>query len=987
MTDNDKPPNVYGVPPGAGFVNSLAKGLRERLAGEPPESAAKTEILVNLQQVRTNIKKALAESSPGLHPKIRLVEELASDPELASPQKADSEIRQTLELARLVRKLVEKEPGLAPEFALFELAQSLSKLLNEMAEEGVDGESLESVDASGHSSHWERSLKFIGIIKAYAQATGYTPERERVRAAAQSLMRKWEEQPPQAPVIMAGSTGSQRITLDLMKAVARLPTGAVVLPGFDFDLPEHAWSALDGEDAWEEHPQYRFRKLLRELEMPPESVRPWTGERGESTLRGKLISLALRPPPVTGQWIDEGPALGDAREAAREMTLVEADGLRAEAEAISLIALKAVEDEKRVTIVTQDTVTARRVKAILEKWGVQPIDSIGALLQSTPPFRFLRLIADIAARGLEGESLLALAKNPLFCSGKASRPKARRWIESLEIRRIRKLQPENPLESLAQWSLECQGEDPEMGAWALWLHETLSEAQGSSGNAKTASEHAKALKSTAEKLSAGPGQRAKGRIWSGREGAHALRAINDLISEGDVDMELDAWEFRNLLASVRGKIGENALSKGQRHDVTITGTFHPVSEKTGRAILCGLNEGSWPKRPGLDPWMSRQMRKDAGLPLPEREIGLSALDFQTAVNAPEVFLTRSTRDAESPLVPSRWLNRLTHLLAGLGEGGEAALGDMRARGRKWTSLARRVQKPKEAVSPEKRPSPVPPPGAAPNTLSITQIKTLITNPYEIYARKVLGLRPMNPARRKPGPLEKGNAIHEIFEAFLRDTMGGMPEDAESALAECMEQTLDERVPWPAARILWRAGILRLAPWFVQAEKARREEGSPLGLESEAEMGLGDTGFTLTGRADRIDRLNDGTLAIYDYKTGKAPTKGDIHDSDRQMPIEAAIAQKGGFRGVAAAKVSTLSYIELRQDGREVIVPMDGRLVEETWRGLQDLLGKYLRGDSGFTAKPRPKSYEHPSEYDQLARYGEWSKTDAPVRERLSHGGE
>ena len=48
------------------------------------------------------------------------------------------------------------------------------------------------------------------------------------------------------PVIAAGSTGSMPATAKFLHAIARLPQGAVVLPGLDTDLDEAAWNAIGG---------------------------------------------------------------------------------------------------------------------------------------------------------------------------------------------------------------------------------------------------------------------------------------------------------------------------------------------------------------------------------------------------------------------------------------------------------------------------------------------------------------------------------------------------------------------------------------------------------------------------------------------------------------------------------------------------------------------------------------------------------------------
>jgi ATP-dependent helicase/nuclease subunit B len=61
---------------------------------------------------------------------------------------------------------------------------------------------------------------------------------------------------------------------------------------------------------------------------------------------------------------------------------------------------------------------------------------------------------------------------------------------------------------------------------------------------------------------------------------------------------------------------------------------------------------------------------------------------------------------------------------------------MRARGN-LAGLAAAFDTPPGDTPPEKRPSPRPPVAARPRSLSVTEIKTLIRDPYAIYARHVL----------------------------------------------------------------------------------------------------------------------------------------------------------------------------------------------------------------------------------------------------------
>src|SRR5439155_1306191 len=66
------------------------------------------------------------------------------------------------------------------------------------------------------------------------------------------------------PVIAAGSTGSMPATAMLLDTIAKLPHGAVVLPGLDTDLDAAAWELIGGEtDAAPGHPQFAMQALLR----------------------------------------------------------------------------------------------------------------------------------------------------------------------------------------------------------------------------------------------------------------------------------------------------------------------------------------------------------------------------------------------------------------------------------------------------------------------------------------------------------------------------------------------------------------------------------------------------------------------------------------------------------------------------------------------------------------------------------------------------
>jgi ATP-dependent helicase/nuclease subunit B len=412
--------------------------------------------------------------------------------------------------------------------------------------------------------------------------------------------------------------------------------------------------------------------------------------------------------------------------------------------------------------------------------------------------------------------------------------------------------------------------------------------------------------------------------------------------------------------------------------IMIWGTIEARVQGAELVILGGLNEGIWPALPDPDPWLNRQMRRDAGLLLPERRIGLSAHDFQQAIAAPEVLLTRATRDAEAETVPSRWLNRLTNLLGGL-PGGKPALSDMRARGDTWLALAALLEPKPDEVTPAPRPSPRPPIEARPRRLSVTQIRTLIRDPYAIYAREILRLSPVNPLRQEPDAPLRGNVLHDIFEAFVRDRRPETPDEAKARLLAIADEKLAEGAPWPVARRLWRAKLERIADRFVAEEAQRARRGEPVAIEGTGALAFPELDFTLTAKADRIDRDADGSVTIYDYKSGTIPSKKQVKAYDKQLLLEAIIAAEGGFRDLPPAEVAGVAYIGLgSRDGTAPLDLSDPDLdLAATRARFRDLIRAYQDPATGYTSRRAMEREGHGGDYDHLARYGEWDEGTLP----------
>ncbi len=947
-------PRVFAVAPGEDFARALAFGLRRRLEGGPPEALARVSLVLNTERARRSVEAAIEATAPGPAtwlPRLRTLAEAALSEH--PPRPAADPARRRLHLTRLVAALLAADGDLGPPSAAPALAESLGRLLDELHREGVALSVVADAAPPEHAAHWETSRRFLALLSEawpaiLAEDGAEDLERLR-REAVEALAERWGRAPPADPVIAAGSTGSVGATRIQLAAVARLPNGAVVLPAFDPAEAAKVWSGIGWEHPWRGH-----RRLIETLGLAPDAIPWWTEPDAAQAPRRRILAEALRPAPVTDAWRDARAELAAAAPAATAgLTLMEAPDPRREAVAIALALREAVEQDRRAALVTPDRTLARRVAAALARWGVEPDDSGGRPLALTPPATFLKLLAAAAFEPHDPVGLLALLKHPLAAPG-GDRAAWLRAVGRFERRLLRRRPELADLPALAvAWREKAEADD--VLAPALDALSALAPKEAAPLDAL-----ARLHVDLAERLAPA--------LWEKAAGAAAREAVHAFRDAAPVFGPVSPSAYPPLFAAALvGEAREEAFRPDPR--VAIWGPLEARIQSADLVILGGLNEGTWPDAAPADPWLSRPMRETVGLPAPERRIGLAAHDVLSAAAAPRAVLTRSLKSGGAPTTPSRWLARLTTLLGG---SDEAALAAMRARGARLLAFVDPLERPDGAPAPERRPAPRPPAEARLTRLSATEVETLIRDPYAVYARRILRLKPLDPLGRAVDARDRGVILHAALAAFLRRRIDG-DADLEAAFRDAVAQEIAATHAPEALRRLWRARMARLAPRFLEEEAARARLGDPLPPEQPGALGW--EGFTLTARADRIDRRGDGTLALYDYKTGAPPTDAQIAHFAKQLPLEAAIAEAGGFERAPAARVSALAHVSLgggRGGGAETPVDADpSALAAETLAGLKALIARYADPETPFLARARPEHIRYASDYDHLSRFGEW----------------
>jgi ATP-dependent helicase/nuclease subunit B len=960
---------VFGLPPGMNFPRMFVQGLLARMPSDDPTILARTTVYLNTRRMARAVEQELARSGARLLPRLHLVSNLAPLRLFADVPPPVSPLRRRLELTPLITKLMEREKGFASETAVFDLADSLASLMDEMHGEGVSPRALNSIDVADHSAHWQRSQTFLSIIAQYFAADAQPDAQAFQRLLAEQMIAQWQADPPQNPVIVAGSTGSRGTTRMIMQAVARLPQGVLVLPGFDFDTPDDVWQAMADARVGEDHPQYRYCKLMEVTGIG--SVVPWVDAPAPVPSRNKLISLSLRPAPVTDRWMAEGPLLPDLTGATAGMTLIEAPTPRVEAVSIALMLRHALENGKSVALMTPDRNLTRLVTATLDAWGLRPDDSAGEPLALAPTGRFLRIVGKLFGQRITGETLLTLLKHPSTARG-GDRGAHLRHVWQFE-RFIREKGVAFPdAACLRTWALGFA--DAEISGWATWLAGLLDGLEHVGKDPLTV--HLNRHFDLCEAFAKGHDGATTGTLWTFEDGAAGLAALAGLMADADAAGEVGPAQFNDILTKMLQQ--HEVRRQGQFHpDLMIWGTREARIQGADLVILGGLNDGVWPSVPPPDPWLNRNMRLQAGLLLPERRIGLAAHDYQQAVCAAEVVLTRAKRDQQAETVASRWLNRLTNLLNGLpDQGGKLALLEMEKRGQRWLRLAAAFDRPERTIDPAVRPAPRPPVEHRPKQLSVTAIRTLMRDPYAIYASRILRLRPLPTLRPGPDPLLRGKVLHRILEIYLRNRTGG--HDPRERLMAAADAVLAEDVAWPTTRALWRARLERAVGVFLQDDA--EHGGQPILLEEKKWLDLADIGFRLTAQPDRIDVLPDGRLRIIDYKTGSLPTEKQQKLYDVQLLLEAAMAVRGAFGENVPTDVASIAYVGLGSDPKVVATEITDDLLETIWQNLRRLIATYSNDGQGYASRRALVQERDIGEFDHLARFGEWAMIDVATPE-------
>jgi len=950
--------NVYTIPSHRSFADALAVGLVKRFGKDRLGLARGRVLLPNNRAVRTVTDAFVRASGKGLLlPRLIPV----GDPEIGDraggaieameslqPPPAIEPTERLLKLASLV--------GIEGSAEGLRLGADLARTLDALLVEEIAPAELRTAveETSELATHWEKSLEKLRLIyDAWPHIladNGLIDLAERRNRLLHGLADSWKSAPPAGFTVAAGITTAAPAVAALVSRVARMPDGMVVLPGLWLEdvLPEEEWGALGpGEDGRGEtaHPQFHLKLLLDRIGVNRAEVQRWrwSGRAASPPARrSRAVAKAMAAPDYSHKWKD----LTTAARRLGGIRLAELPDPAAEAQAIALALRESIETPgKTAALVTPDRQLAGRVAALLRRWGIEADDSAGRPLSQLAAGTLLLGIASAAAEDLAPVPLLALLKHPLVGGGGDERPQ---WLEN--VRRLdRALRGPRPRAGLA--GLDARFAEKEAArAWnavrdgVTGLHGLLQDAMPLSRFAALIGEAATSL--------------AGDSAWRGPDGRMAAEMLAELQTSDSASRLTVSAE--SAVPILRQLLDERAVRPpyGGHPRIFIWGLLEARLQRADLVILGGLNEGVWPALPAPDPWLPPKVRATLGMPTLEFRIGLAAHDFASALGAREVLITRARRDGRSPTVASRFLLRLDAISGGL------------PRDITLERITRALDDP-GIPQPVDRPAPSPPREQRPEKISVTSVDRLKADPFAFYANSILRLRVVDPVDADHSARWKGEAGHKVFEEWLLND-----ECAPDKLRSRAERLLADEAIHPMLRALWAPRLLEAIDWIVEMERSNQTEGRrPLKAEINGETSL--SGILVHGRADRIDRLPGGGVAIIDYKTGKPPSQKAVDEGFAlQLGLLGLIGRAGGFDGVSGEPES-FEYWSLQRYrgtfGRLMRPDKDmepGEFLAHAGRNFAAVAADYLTGTKPFEAKLNP-AYAPYGDYDQLMRLEEW----------------
>ena len=652
-----------------------------------------------------------------------------------------------------------------------------------------------------------------------------------------------------------------------------------------------------------------------------------TGVRPEAAL-GAALTVCPAPwispgtDSATGQCLDAvfaGSAAADLARRARafarlredsplagRLELFAAENAEREALAVELQIRRwlLADGARQLGIVTEDRRLARRIRALLERAGIEIQDNGGWALSTTSAAAALERWLETVEEDFAYRPLLDLLKSAFVFPDDP--PESRlASVYRLEQDIVFHEQIARSLDRFRrhidyrQRRLPWPSEETPRRLHALLdrLEQAAAPLQALRPQRHAARQCLAQLRQSLESLGmwsafeADPAGQRILQIWDDLDAAarHCPLSLNWLEFRAWLGRTLERHNFRPVRRCTPVQLLTLSQSRAQRFD---------------GLVIAGCDQSRLPGPPPSSPYFNDGVRQELGLPGCDEQLISRLHDFRRLLEAaPAVLITWRKEDQGEPVLPSPWVERLSsfHEFAYQADLSASELGEIV--GQPGSQPASNFPLPPPSAYAAPRPTLSA--GLRPKLLSASAYQQLVDCPYQFYSAYCLNLQAPEPVREALQKSDYGQRVHRCLQAFHAD-VPGLPGPFQGRITESNRHAAVTLLEDISRAVFagdlednfehrgWLKRWLAQIPAYIDWEMHRAPHWQVAAVERSAQQEL-NPGLGVKGRLDRIDR-HEAALAIVDYKTGIAATQDAVATGeDVQLALYATLMNGGAAR--------------------------------------------------------------------------------------------
>ncbi len=1015
MAQSNKP-NVLNIPSHQNFFESLLKFLSENFSKNisdvkiflPNQRSCRELRELFLQKSLTshqNSKPDSRISSTIILPKIKAISDISFEDFfdfLPAPEvkeiidellqiKVISGIDYLFFLSQKIQKLSLFGPNLESNQAL-NIAINLKSLFDEIEKDEIDLDKLSEIDDSDLSAHRQVTL---GFLKNFHIQIKNSLIKENIFFSSsyhnfviEKFSQSLEKYGSKFPIVIAGSTGSLASGSKLIRSISRQKNGFAILHNLD-----HREMVLEEEY----HPQFLLNKLVKFLEIEKKEIQKILDKKLQISCedRSEFLSFLMLPNQETVKWQEIETHLNVkniSEDLEKNFKFIESKDELEEARIITLIlAEKLAEKEVRCAVITNNQKLTQLVKYQLEELGLSFNDSSNLGIFDSPLVNFILLILELIESDFASANLLAVLKNPLFKCDKKRRETQNRRLNGVETNGS--FLPQNLSNPQQEPSVGFDSVQPTVwGDPTLWEIEEFEKKVLREGRTKLG------LEGILDKLESLNNQDLSLFFKDFCQDLEKISYLKNPVNISDYTKLLIATienltekKWHDLLTSESAQIElfeffenlklQNNFTIEAKNSLAIFKTlFSQISyfEKSDAlapiqilssvearlinhdlVIVASLNEGDFPEIEAEN-WLGKKIRKDLGVDKKLQKIGQNAYDFCNYLCNKSVVLTRSNSRNGALAISSPFLLKLTTLCKKMKLNLDF--------GEKYFELLKNLESCE--TSKIERPNPKPTLEFRPKKLAVTDISKLLSDPYTIYAKRILQLRELQKIDFEPSYAEFGNFVHKALEEFIKNPH-------ERSIDNFEKYFIEAGFISTQAKLLWWPKFENIFDNFLE----QNSELEVLRNYTEIPVKLIIKEILISGKIDRVIFNKEGFAEIFDYKTGQIPaTKNVFSGIEPQLTIAALMLIEGiienDLGNINSGQITSLNYWKLSPDNKNKITEISKKseeieiLVAAAKAGLERLFEYFKDENNGYISAPNIQNYNE-NEYCHLARIKEW----------------